>query len=116
MLIVSIGLPFVLLSATSPLAQVWYARTSAEREPYHLFSLSNVASLLALLSYPLLIEPLTILPWQFLPLSADWRDSPVRNPGEKIRLQGTWEMLTEVRNPFLTGRESFLPSTAAPVW
>src|SRR5258708_22582064 len=53
----SIGLPFVLLSATSPLVQVWYARTSAQREPYHLFALSNLASLLALLSYPLLIDP-----------------------------------------------------------
>src|ERR1700676_23804 len=53
----SIGLPFVLLSATSPLAQTWYARQSGEREPYHLFALSNLASLLALLSYPLLIEP-----------------------------------------------------------
>jgi hypothetical protein len=57
LLIVSIGLPFVLLSATSPLAQVWYSRTNGEREPYYLFALSNLASLLALLSYPLLIEP-----------------------------------------------------------
>src|ERR1700737_3712669 len=57
LLTVSIGLPFVLLSATSPLAQIWYARASAKREPYHLFALSNLASLLALLSYPLLIEP-----------------------------------------------------------
>jgi len=36
----------VLLSATSRLVQVWYARTSAQREPYHLFALSNLASLL----------------------------------------------------------------------
>jgi SAM-dependent methyltransferase len=57
LLSVSIGLPFVLLSATSPLAQIWYARASADREPYHLFALSNLASLLSLLSYPLLIEP-----------------------------------------------------------
>lgn len=57
LLSVSIGLPFVLLSATSPLVQAWYARTSAQREPYHLFAVSNLASLLALLSYPLLIEP-----------------------------------------------------------
>src|SRR5712692_76363 len=57
LLSVSIGLPFVLLSATSPLIQIWYARASAQREPYHLFALSNLASLLALLSYPLLIEP-----------------------------------------------------------
>jgi SAM-dependent methyltransferase len=53
----SIGLPFVLLSATSPLAQTWYARANTQREPYHLFALSNLASLLALLVYPLLVEP-----------------------------------------------------------
>ena len=53
----SIGLPFVLLSATSPLAQTWFARANEQREPYHLFAISNLASLLALLSYPLLVEP-----------------------------------------------------------
>jgi hypothetical protein len=52
----SIGLPFVLLSATSPLLQTWYARRAAGRSPYHLFALSNFASLLALLSFPFLIE------------------------------------------------------------
>jgi len=53
----SIGLPFALLSATSPLLQTWYARRASGRSPYHLFALSNLASLLALLSFPLLIEP-----------------------------------------------------------
>jgi hypothetical protein len=53
----SIGLPFVLLSATSPLLQTWYARRASGRSPYHLFALSNFASLLALLSFPFLIEP-----------------------------------------------------------
>jgi hypothetical protein len=53
----SIGLPFVLLSATSPLVQTWYAGRASGRSPYHLFSLSNLASLLALLSFPFLIEP-----------------------------------------------------------
>jgi SAM-dependent methyltransferase len=53
----SIGLPFVLLSATSPLIQMWSARRRADRDPYTLFALSNAASLLALLSFPLLIEP-----------------------------------------------------------
>jgi len=53
----SIGLPFVLLSATSPLMQTWYARRAPGRSPYHLFALSNLASLLALLSFPFLIEP-----------------------------------------------------------
>lgn len=53
----SIGLPFVLLSATSPLMQMWSARRHADRDPYTLFALSNAASLLALLSFPFLIEP-----------------------------------------------------------
>jgi SAM-dependent methyltransferase len=53
----SIGLPFILLSATSPLVQTWHARTGGASEPYHLFAVSNFASLLALLSFPFLIEP-----------------------------------------------------------
>jgi hypothetical protein len=52
----SIGLPFVLLSATSPLVQAWHSRANAGSEPYHLFALSNFASLLALLNFPFLIE------------------------------------------------------------
>lgn len=53
----SIGLPFTLLSTTSPLVQTWYARRAPSHSPYHLYALSNVASLLALLSFPLVIEP-----------------------------------------------------------
>jgi SAM-dependent methyltransferase len=53
----SIGLPFILLSATSPLVQSWHTRTGGTSEPYHLFAVSNFASLLALLSFPFLIEP-----------------------------------------------------------
>jgi SAM-dependent methyltransferase len=52
----SIGLPFVLLSSTSPLLQTWYARRAQGRSPYHLFALSNAASLFALLSFPFFIE------------------------------------------------------------
>jgi SAM-dependent methyltransferase len=55
LLTASIGLPFVLLSATSPLIQVWKSRTGAAA--YHLFSISNLASFVALLSFPFLIEP-----------------------------------------------------------
>ena len=53
----SIGLPFILLSATSPLIQTSYARRAPGRSPYPLFALSNLASLSALLSFPFLIEP-----------------------------------------------------------
>jgi SAM-dependent methyltransferase len=52
-----IGVPFVTLSATSPLLQSWFARSAATTQPYRLFAVSNVGSLLALLVYPVLIEP-----------------------------------------------------------
>ena len=53
----SIGLPFLVLSATSPLLQVWWARVETGKIPYRLYALSNVASLIALLLYPSVIEP-----------------------------------------------------------
>ena len=55
LLATSIGLPFVLLSATSPLIQAWKSRTGAQA--YHLFAISNFASFVALLSFPFLVEP-----------------------------------------------------------
>src|ERR1700733_13670794 len=54
---VTVGGPYFLLSSTSPLVQTWYSRRSGGATPYRLFSLSNLASLLALLSYPVLVEP-----------------------------------------------------------
>ena len=53
----TIGLPFLALGTTSPLMQVWWARLHGTAIPYRLFALSNLASLLALASYPTLIEP-----------------------------------------------------------
>jgi hypothetical protein len=56
-LIAAIGLPFFLLSATSPLMQHWFAQAGPKRLPYRLYALSNAGSLLGLLSYPSLVEP-----------------------------------------------------------
>jgi hypothetical protein len=56
MLSATLGLPFIVLSATSPLLQFWLARTG-EPAPYRFFALSNFASLAALLGYPILLEP-----------------------------------------------------------
>jgi len=59
-LLASIGAPFAVLSATAPLVQAWHARTvaaEAGREPYVLYAASNLGSLLALLAYPILVEP-----------------------------------------------------------
>ncbi|MFN0162722.1 MAG: spermidine synthase [Burkholderiales bacterium] len=52
-----IGLPYVMLSTTSPLVQTWFAASYPGASPYRLFALSNLASMLALLSYPFIIEP-----------------------------------------------------------
>jgi hypothetical protein len=56
-LFLSLGLPFILLSSTSSLIQLWYARVSGQ-DPSSLYSISNVGSLIGLLSYPFIIEPL----------------------------------------------------------
>ncbi|WP_300450848.1 fused MFS/spermidine synthase [Accumulibacter sp.] len=53
----AVGLPYLLLSTTGPLMQAWYARSFNSLMPYRLYALSNLASMLALLSYPLLVEP-----------------------------------------------------------
>jgi SAM-dependent methyltransferase len=57
LLAATLGLPYLLLSATSPLVQAWYARAHEGAAPYRLFALSNAGSMLALLTYPILVEP-----------------------------------------------------------
>jgi len=67
-LALSVGAPFAVLSATAPLLQAWYARVRAGhsdgKNPYVLYAASNLGSFLALLSYPVLIEPLATLSGQ----------------------------------------------------
>ena len=67
-LTLSVGAPFAILSATAPLLQAWYARVRAGhadgQNPYVLYAASNLGSFLALLSYPVLIEPLATLSGQ----------------------------------------------------
>lgn len=63
-LALSIGLPFAILSATAPLVQAWHARVvkgEGATEPYALYAASNLGSLLALLAYPVILEPLLTL-------------------------------------------------------
>jgi hypothetical protein len=57
LLAVTIGLPYFLLSSTSPLLQAWYVRRSGSGMPYRLFALSNFGSMLALISFPFAVEP-----------------------------------------------------------
>jgi SAM-dependent methyltransferase len=56
-LALTIGLPYLLLSATSPLLQAWFARRSQGDAPYRFYALSNAGSMLGLITYPVLVEP-----------------------------------------------------------
>ena len=64
LLTVSIGLPYFVLSTTGPLLQAWFARERSGLVPYRLFALSNFGSMLALLAYPIVVEPLFPTRWQ----------------------------------------------------
>ena len=63
-LAVSVGLPYLVLSTNGPLMQAWFSRIFPGRSPYRLYALSNLGSLLALVSYPILFEPFLTLRWQ----------------------------------------------------
>ncbi|MBI5612965.1 MAG: hypothetical protein HY942_07865 [Gammaproteobacteria bacterium] len=56
LLTVSVGLPFFVLSATNPLLQAWFSRAQPGVSPYRLYALSNLGSLLGLVSYPFAVE------------------------------------------------------------
>jgi len=57
LLVVTIGGPFLLVSASGPLLQHWFNRVHPTMSPYRLYALSNLGSLLGLLSYPFFVEP-----------------------------------------------------------
>jgi SAM-dependent methyltransferase/MFS family permease len=57
LLAASVGLPYFLVASTSPLLQAWFARARPGENPYRLFAISNLASLIALVGYPFLFEP-----------------------------------------------------------
>ncbi|HEY0328372.1 MAG TPA: fused MFS/spermidine synthase [Rhodopseudomonas sp.] len=71
---VSIGLPFFALAANNPLLQAWFVRTGHPdgHDPYFLYASSNIGSFLALLSYPLLLEPMLSLRTQNLVWTAGY--------------------------------------------
>ena len=56
LLAASLGLPYFVLSSTGPLLQHWFSRAQPRRSPYRLYALSNIGSLLALVSYPFFFE------------------------------------------------------------
>lgn len=66
LLCATVGAPYFVLSTTGPLMQRWFTWTSPGTSPWRLYALSNVGSLLALLSYPFVFEPILTLRSQVL--------------------------------------------------
>lgn len=93
LLTVSAGLPFLAVAASAPMLQMWFAHTNdrAAPDPYFLYAASNAGSLIGLLCYPLVIEPILALREQslwwsagyglFMALTAACAAALLRSPG-----------------------------------
>lgn len=136
-LVVSIGAPFAALSATAPLVQAWHARVfRGERgEPYALYAASNLGSLIALLAYPIVVEPTVTLAGQrwgwsaayvvfalvmaALALSAARTASPVAEPvreragGVSGRDRLVWIALAAIPSSLMLGVTAHLATDVA---
>lgn len=72
LLAATIGLPYFMLSTTGPLLQAWYVRTTGSSMPYRLYALSNAGSMLALLTFPVVVEPFLTTRLQAIGWSASY--------------------------------------------
>ena len=128
LLVVSVGLPFFVVASTAPLLQRWFAgvRHPAAEDPYFLYRASNLGSMVALLAYPVLIEPRFRLADQSRLWTAGYvalvvltfvcalapRSSPARTPD-----RNAGDATTEAAEPLSIGRRArwvalaFVPSS-----
>ena len=63
-LFLGLGFPYVILAANTPLLQHWFTSETNGANPYRLYAISNIGSFLALITYPIIIEPFMPLDWQ----------------------------------------------------
>ncbi len=126
LLAVTIGLPYVLLSTTSPLIQSYFARLRPGQDPYRLFALSNAASLAALVAYPVAIEPYVgtrMQAWGWSTLFAlfvlllgalAWRVSRAQSPaGESVAVAGSTGEANSIGSPELKKQLRWIALSAA---
>ena len=114
LLSVSVGLPFLVISASAPMLQAWFGQTGGRsaRDPYFLYAASNLGSLLALLGYPFVIEPHLTLKEQSWSWAAGygllmmlvggcavllWRSSPLGVAAQRTGIEGPTEEPTAQR-------------------
>jgi hypothetical protein len=136
----TIGLPFVALAATSPLLQAWLARRRPGSSPFWLFALSNAGSLLGLVGYPLVVEPMASVRaqgwlwsvaftayaggvvWCALATPMSSRGASVgtshelRPTGDDSRGKGSAESVTAPADPSGPGRPESLRMTGVFLW
>ena len=132
-LLASVGLPYFLLSSTSPLLQSWFVTSYSGVFPYRLFALSNAGSALALLAYPFVIEPLMTATVQLQCWSAayaglvliacltagiHWRSDLIREPldtGAPANRPFLWIALSACASALWLGVANHLSQEVAPV-
>lgn len=133
LLAATVGLPYLLLAATSPLLQAWFLRTHAGSTPYRLFALSNFGSMLALVSYPFAVEPRSTLSTQAVAWScgyvifaglcafAGWRSrggvDPIQTVTKSPSLSSAllWIGLAAAASTLLLAVTSHLTQNVAPI-
>jgi hypothetical protein len=136
LLLISVGVPFVLVSSTAPLLQRWYARQPGSADPYYLYAASNAGSLLGLLAYPIVIEPYLSVSQQriawlvgyvglvLLSATCAWvcREAPHRGPSQPsaknpvgASTRARWLVLAFVPSSLMLGCTSYLGSDVAAV-
>jgi hypothetical protein len=108
---VSIGLPFFALAANGPLLQAWFVRTRhpAAKDPYFLYAASNVGSFLALLSYPLAVEP-------FVRLGDQTWFWTIGFYLLILLIAGCGVLMLRFRDPAKAGASGPAEAAAAPTW
>jgi SAM-dependent methyltransferase len=133
MLTATVGLPYTLLASTSPLLQAVYARRYGGEPPYAWFALSNLASMLALLTYPIVVEPWLAVrtqallwsglyvAWATAAAAAVWSSAPgmaaAAAPAEHIPVstQLWWLLLPACASSLLLAGTGYLSENVAPV-
>ncbi|MDX1982470.1 MAG: fused MFS/spermidine synthase [Bryobacteraceae bacterium] len=137
-LAMSVGLPYLLLSTTGPLVQAWFARAFPAASPYRLFALSNIGSMLALLGYPFLFEPLVatrrqaylwsgayalfvvlcgVLAWRSRGLEEPGGGVPAEDAGDApaASTKGLWAGLAACASALLLASTNYITQDVAPI-
>jgi hypothetical protein len=137
-LMACVGLPYFLLSTTGPLVQAWITQLRPGAVPYRLFALSNLASLLALLTYPIAVEPFVsvrlqawawsagfvafallcaTLAWRGVPHASAWpgRARTARSPAPGAATYVAWLLLAACPSVLLLAITNHLTQDIAPI-